>query len=49
VIWAPFEQRQVLSNGVVYVAGEVLETWLRSLPLRLDNARAAQIGRLLAS
>jgi hypothetical protein len=49
VIWAPFEQRQVLSNGVVYVAGDFLETWLRSLPLRLDNARSAQIGRLLAS
>jgi len=49
VIWAPFEQEHVLSNGVNYVAGDFLETWLRSLPTRLDRSRIDQVSRLLAA
>jgi len=49
VIWAPFDQEHVLSNGVNYVAGEFLETWLRSLPTRLDGARIGQVSRLLTA
>jgi hypothetical protein len=49
VIWAPFEQRHVLSNGVNYVAGDFLETWLRSLPTRLDSSRVKQVSRLLSA
>jgi hypothetical protein len=49
VVWAPFEQRCVDSNGVVYVAGEALEEWLRSLPTRMDAGRIERVSRLLAS
>jgi hypothetical protein len=49
VIWAPFEQEHVLSNGVNYVAGDFLETWLRSLPTRLDTSRVNQVSRLLSA
>jgi len=45
VVWAPFEQRCVESNGVVFVAGKALAQWLSTQPQRLDNAA---IGRIRA-
>lgn len=49
VVWAPFEQRCVTSNGVVFVAWEALADWLVGQPDRLNASQQDKIGRILAS
>lgn len=50
VIWAPFEQGVVEVDGVAYVSGTMIATYLACQPsTRLSERQVDQIGRLLAS
>jgi hypothetical protein len=49
VVWAPFEQRCVTSNGVVFVAGEALADWLVAQPKRLTPVQQEKVGRIIAA
>ncbi len=48
VVWAPFEARCVLAEGIRYVAGDALVEWLTAQPARLDPATVERVGRLFA-
>lgn len=48
VVWAPFSQRAVVSEGVAYVAGDHLAEWLLSLPTRLDSQATARLSRVVS-
>jgi hypothetical protein len=48
VVWAPFEQGIVESEGVFYVHGEQLADWLRSLPPRLRDETSTSLSSALA-
>ena len=49
VVWAPFDQQAVESDGVAYVAGEHIADWLRGRKSRLERPAidklAGAIGR----
>lgn len=47
VVWAPFEQRCVESNGVVFVAGEALAEWLAARPRRLQPDAITKLRAVL--
>ena len=49
VVWAPFEQRCVESDGVVYVKGDALTQWLNSRVPRLTPEDAKAIAAPLGS
>jgi hypothetical protein len=49
VVWAPFEQAIVESEGVFYVHGAQLADWLQSLPLRLGDETSTSLSSALAS
>jgi hypothetical protein len=46
VIWAPFEARCVLADGIYYVAGDALVDWLTVQPARLDSSMVERVRRL---
>lgn len=47
VVWAPFAQKHVESQGIAYVAGENLAEWLLRRPGNLDKARAEKLVRAI--
>jgi hypothetical protein len=46
-VWAPFPQRVVDSNRIVYVHGDELAAWLASRDHTLTAERCAQIGAVI--
>jgi len=44
VVWAPFAQRHVISDGIAYVAGDILAAWLSEQPIRLSPAAVSRLG-----
>lgn len=48
VLWAPFAQRLVTSEGVVFVQGEALVEYLRGLPERLPRHAQLRIAAVFA-
>jgi hypothetical protein len=49
VVWAPFAQGVVASNGVVFVAGEALADWLVAQPQRLDALQTEKVARIVSA
>jgi hypothetical protein len=49
VIWGEFPQRRHLENGVTYLAGDQLESWLRNQPHKLPAGRVKELGALIAT
>jgi hypothetical protein len=47
VIWGEFPQRRHLENGVLYIAGNELESWLRIQPRKLPACRVQELGSLI--
>jgi hypothetical protein len=48
VVWAPFPQRVVESNRIVYVRGDELASWLASRDHTLTAGRCEQIGAVIS-
>jgi hypothetical protein len=48
VVWAPFPARHVVSDGIAYVAGDALRSWLLDQPAKLDDERTARVARVIA-
>jgi len=49
VVWAPFEEQHVLSDGIAFVAGEVLREWLLEQPTKLDTDSVSALGKAIGS
>jgi hypothetical protein len=48
VVWAPFPQVQVKSDGIEYVAGKSLSQWLLDQPHKLTDSQAERLARTLS-
>lgn len=47
VVWAPFPQRHAQSDGIAYVAGQALASWLLNQPRKLEDATISKLAAAL--